>query len=440
MNTKRIISLFAVVLLCMVVPFTVSARSFEYEDFTVEIPDNMYIFTPQTSASDESWELAGITNPIEKLEMYTDADSGMNAVANFVSPGGDIDILLTIKASSDSLKLYNLADVSAEEYDKFISELGGEDDTISIVADKYEQAQVPFFSLSIEAKNSNDERIEERIYSTILNGNTIALDTFSVGTEVSGETMEVMASIANSFTVTKIIPPEEAVNTVDSTQTYIAIGLLLIVTLSIIGMVIFTRIQSIRDKKMKKKLADKLSEYRRAHGSSMMDENERMLYANSTDCSIKAIHEFSRYHAYVKNIAPMLVGIILSVVILVVALIFKSEWWLMLIAGALLAYYIYKLVTSANEIEKVQRRVYSRGVSQTAHYAFYSEVFKVSGIQSSQVYPYFQITDIRASEKYIYIYYGPENAYIINKSGFVAGASADEFLSFLKEKKKEQML
>ena len=96
-------------------------------------------------------------------------------------------------------------------------------------------------------------------------------------------------------------------------------------------------------------------------------------------------------------------------------------------------YYGYKIFNAPHVMEKTQRRVYDRGVSSTAHYAFYDEAFRVSGIQSASVFPYFQITDVRRHKQHLYLYYGPENAYMVDKNGFSKG-SYEEFVKFLAEK------
>ena len=49
------------------------------------------------------------------------------------------------------------------------------------------------------------------------------------------------------------------------------------------------------------------------------------------------------------------------------------------------------------------------------------------------MFPYFQITDIRRHKQHLYLYYGPENAYMVDKNGFSKG-SYEEFVKFLAEK------
>ena len=435
MKRSRIPALLLALVIVLAAPFTAAAKQWDYDDFTVEVPEDMYIFTPETSVSDPAWALAGITDPIETLNMYSGEEDGMNAIANFVSAGGDVNILVTRKASTNSQSVYNLGDLSDEEFDEFVSTLvGSEEESVTITADRYEHPEMPFFALSIDVDESAGTEMHERIYGTVLNGSAIAFTTYRQDTDITQEEMDVLDSIAQSFKVTKLVDKSE-LEAVDSFQVWGVIIFTGAVVLLIVGMIVFMKVRAGRDKKMKKQLADRLSEYRKTHGNGT-EASGTMLYANSTDCSNEAIRAFSIYHAYVKNILPIAIGIVMSIAILVVTVLFRtdSDWWLPLIAAALVVYYAYKLITASSNVEKVQRKVYSMGVSTTAHYAFYEDAYRVSGIQSPATFPYFQMTDVCVSKEYIYIYYGPDNAYIINRGSFLNGASDTEFIKFIKSK------
>lgn len=49
------------------------------------------------------------------------------------------------------------------------------------------------------------------------------------------------------------------------------------------------------------------------------------------------------------------------------------------------------------------------------------------------MFPYFQIVDVRKHGHYIYLYYGPENAYMVDQFGFSKGEFSD-FVKFISEK------
>jgi len=183
---------------------------------------------------------------------------------------------------------------------------------------------------------------------------------------------------------------------------------------------------------LKAKLAAQLTEYHKTHGDNEVIQGE-MLFANSTDCTKEAIHDFSMYQCYVKGLGSIVIGLFLCASALIVSFALNGEWWVKLLAVGVAVYYGYKIFNAPHVMEKTQRRVYDRGVSSTAHYAFYDEAFRVSGIQSASVFPYFQITDVRRHKQHLYLYYGPENAYMVDKNGFSKG-SYEEFVKFLAEK------
>ena len=119
------------------------------------------------------------------------------------------------------------------------------------------------------------------------------------------------------------------------------------------------------------------------------------------------------------------------------AFLIDAAWWMKLVAIAIAAYYAYKVIGMAATVEKIQRKVHGRGQSQTAHYTFYPEVFRVSGIQSASVIPYFQLTDLRRKGQYLYLYYGPDNAYMVDQYGFTQG-EFEEFVDFIQKSVQKQ--
>ena len=123
----------------------------------------------------------------------------------------------------------------------------------------------------------------------------------------------------------------------------------------------------------------------------------------------------------------------LCVVTVCAAFLIDSVWWMKLAAVAVTAYYAYKLIAMPGAVEKIQIKVHSQGMSKTAHYTFYNDVFRVSGIQSANVVPYFQLTEVRRCGQYLYLYYGPDNAYLVDDYGFQQGESRD-FEKFIRGK------
>ncbi len=208
--------------------------------------------------------------------------------------------------------------------------------------------------------------------------------------------------------------------------------LLVLLVLVVLVPIVYLPIKNKRDKRLKAKLAEQLTEYHKTHGDNDAVQGE-MRFVNSTECTKEAIHTFSYYQAYVKNVGSLIIGALLCISAFVVSFALDSEWWIKVLAVGVVVYYGYKIFNMPHALEKIQRRVYDRGVSSTAHYVFYDEAFRVSGIQSASVFPYFQITDVRKHGHYVYLYYGPENAYMVDQNGFALGQWED-FLKFISEK------
>ena len=119
--------------------------------------------------------------------------------------------------------------------------------------------------------------------------------------------------------------------------------------------------------------------------------------------------------------------------VLALAFTFDVTWWMKLAAVAVAVYFLYRAINMGTAVEKVQQKVFGRGVSSTARYTFFDEGFRVAGIQSASVYPYFQITTVRKHGHYLYLYYSQDNAYPVDQFGSTQG-EFEEFSRFISEK------
>lgn len=457
---RKITSLLLALLLVLAIPFAAGAKEWAAADFTVQVPEDFFIFTAETPASDPSWALAGVEDPASVLkllgveqqsfnlfDLFNIFGSGIsssespNGLADFIRKGGGADILVSRKQSADSQKIYSFQDASQAQRQAFVDKMTGtgeessgvpegeeSSDQVTTTGTLYNSAAVPFFKLVLEGSYEEQE-IHEVIYGTVLNGDAVSFHTFQSGKAISEETLATLESIVHSFAVTQIVEPAEIEP--DAGALLQAGLVLLLFVVLVLGIVIFVRVRSRREKTAKKRMAERLSAYHKTHGAEA--ETGVLRFANLTDCTNEAIHRFSIYQAYLKNIGMLLVSVVFLVFLVVLAVAVRAEWWVLLLVAALVVYYAYKIATAGSNVEKVQRKIYARGNTQTAKYAFYEEVFRVSGVQSASLYPYFQVLDMRVTKAYIYLYYGPENAYIVDRSGFATGTDA-EFICFMKQK------
>ena len=122
-------------------------------------------------------------------------------------------------------------------------------------------------------------------------------------------------------------------------------GLLVVLILVFLAPLIYFPIRNKRDKKQKALLTERLTEYHKTHGNNETIAGE-MLFANSTECTKEAIHTFSIYQAYIKNLGTLVVGALLCLVTLVISFLVDAEWWLKLLTFGVVVYYGYKIVSA----------------------------------------------------------------------------------------------
>lgn len=409
----------------LALPLSAAAETFATDDFSVEIPEGTTIFDSSTSVDDPSWALAGLADPQEQLDTLRE----MNGVALLVTEDGT-NVLIQQSESDTSQQIFSLKDLSQEDRDSFLDGLM-QSRTDEITIDKYyiDINGQPFYRVRVDGASDGTE-YHEVFYGTIINGYSLMFDIYGGDETVTQEQEDMLLGIAESVTFSEILEKPETTVTPEALFTTIAmLGLLVLV---ILVPVVYLPLKSRRDKRLKAKLAEQLTEYHKTHSDNDAVEGE-MRFANSTDCTKEAIHTFSIYQCYVKNVSSLVIGGLLCICAIVVSFAVDADWWIKLLTAAIVIYYAYKTFNMPHVMEKAQRRVFDRGVSSTAHYAFYDDVFRVSGIQSTSVFPYFQIMDVRKHGHYLYLYYGPENAYMVDQYGFSLGEWED-FQKFIAEK------
>ena len=85
-----------------------------------------------------------------------------------------------------------------------------------------------------------------------------------------------------------------------------------------------------------------------------------------------------------------------------------------------------------DKMNKSEIGVYKKARTREARYYFRADDFRITGIQSAALYPYFQILDAYESGGYFYLYYADERAYILKADCFTQG-SAEEFRNLLRK-------
>lgn len=412
--------------LVLALPFSAAAETFSTEDFTIEIPEGTYVFTPTTSTEDPNWAMAGVADPTTKLQTYQD----MHGIAELITQDGETSILIMQKQTDTTESIFSLRDLSEEDKEEFLDgtmQSKSED----ILVEKYyiDVNGQPFYRLRVDGSSEGMEYHEVQ-YATIINGYSLGFDIYGGDETVTQEQEDMLLGIVESVQFSEILPKPET--TVDTSDIVTTISLLVLLVLVILIPAVYFPIKSKRDKKLKARLADQLTAYHKEHGDNETILGD-MLFANSTDCTKEAIHTFALYQSYIKNVGSLVIGAFLCLATLICSFALDADWWIKLLAVGIVVYYGYKIFNMPHTLEKVQRKVFDRGVSSTAHYAFYDEAFRVSGVQSASMFPYFQITDVRRHSHYLYLYYGPDNAYLVDQFGFSVGEWED-FVKFISQK------
>lgn len=428
---KKCALVLAVLLLAALLPVGAAAETWTGEDFTFEVPDGFYQFTPSTPQDDPSWALAGVGDVDAKLKEFNE----MNVLAEFLPKEAGKSFSLQKKASDYSESVFDLRLLDEEGREKVL------DDIISSNSDrlKLEKTWFPsggylFYRVQLDLAPEEDggsNEAHELIYGTIINGYALNFHMYSSEGAIAAEEAALLEDVVRSVQFTRILDKPEP----DPREAQGALLVLVLLLAAVAVPLIYMPLKGKSDKKKKAKLAAQLSQYHKTHGPNQVEGE--LLFANDTDCTKEAIHQFSMYQALVKNIGELIFGTLMCLLMLCAAFLIDTEWWMKLAAVAVSAYYVFKLISMPASVEKIQQKVYGRGPSQTAHYAFYPGAFRVSGIQSTSVIPYFQLTGIRRKGQYLYLYYGPDNAYMVDQYGFTKG-DFESFAKFIAEKAKAE--
>ncbi len=421
---KKLVSLFLALLMLGALPMAALAETWGDADFTLQPPEGAYHLGPELPEDDALWALAGVADPAGELQNYAKA----GVLAQFVTQDGTV-ITVMKKESDINQSVYDLNLLTEEEKQQFMGRLGESEDDLHVDKGWYTVGDRLFYWLRLDLLGDNP--MYELAYGTIVNGYAINIDLYSMGEPITPQQEETLLAVVDSLRITRVTE-KPAPQPVDVASTVL---LLLLLLAAVAVPLIYIPLKGKADKKRKARLAEQLSEYHRTHGADQADGE--VLFVNDTDCTKEAIHTFSVYQAYVKNIGEVIFGGVMCLVMVSTAFLIDAAWWMKLVAIAIAAYYAYKVIGMAATVEKIQRKVHGRGQSQTAHYTFYPAVFRVSGIQSASVIPYFQLTDLRRKGQYLYLYYGPDNAYMVDQYGFTQG-EFEEFVDFIQKSVQKQ--
>lgn len=427
-------SLFFVFLFIFGASISASAATTSYQvpqvALNLELPEGSFVFTPATADDDPSWKEAGLESAVKYKTEYNQ----LGTLAHFSANGGKTNVYLGKKESDTTRGHFSLATMTKEELEKFLAQFNSEEEgMMSSKAVVYNHPQTPFFQVEIRSTVTEGDLGEvgnEYIYFTIINGYTVSFTSYDKQ-EISAETKLYMKNLVDSVKFTEILEKPKA-DPAAVQQALWSIGIILAFIALIIAVVVINRINRRRRKNATRRLADQLSQYRQERAGKEAQRGEP-LFENSTEHSDAAVRVFSKYYIYVKKPIASVVSIAIAALGTAVSIWAGGEWWMSLLVAAVAVFCTFKFVTAGTNMEKAQKRVYSKLRSRTAKYSFYPDEFTISGMQSTGSYPYFQITEVDEWKDYFYIYFGEGNAHYVSKNSFTKG-NAQEFKKFIVEK------
>lgn len=441
MKAKRKIALTLGLVLALSLPLGVFAesqadarRTFSGDDYTFTIPELLTHDMAGVEANDSLWALVGVTDGQDQVE----ENEEHGVVADLYSSTGEMNVKVMSRQNDATMDIFDLKQMSEEEKEEFLEQLlVVNTDEITLDRKYLDINGQPFYYLRTDGTLGDYGEAHEITCGTIFNGHTLNFNIHSAGAGFSPALEETFDALVHSVQITKTLTPEEAaaLNAPEPMELRDYIPILIVcgfLVLVVLAPLVYIPVHRKLEKKRKAVMGKRLSEFERIHREQDWDPGE-LRFANATDCTREAIHSFSLYHAYIKQMASVILGVAICAAVLVVVFVFQMEWWYKLIALGVTVYFGYRVVNMPRMVEKVQRKVMGQEMSLTAQYAFYEKAFRVSGNQPAILYPYFRITSVRTFGHYAYLYYGADNAYLVDRYGMSVG-EWEAFLRFIREK------
>ncbi len=424
-------SIFAKVLtfclaMTIIFSFNVAAETTSYDipntHATIEIPDGIYLFETDMPADHPSWQDAKVLNP----QLVLDEANENLSTAILVTNDGKTVIYINRKTSSSIQEHEDYNNLSDEELENIVTgyTYTNEEYEVVSVATLVDFNSNDFIKVDTQALSAYGETVYEVSYFTItadysLNFNYNSMEP--IPTEVTDIIEEVGATIT--------FDPER-IPKIDLTQSLTVIILTAILIIFAVAFFIVNHKFAQNKKKENRRITESLANYRKNRPST---KNESTIFSNTTKYTDKAIKTFARYHCFVNKIKLPIISYIFSVLLIMLFILSSADWFFMAVIVAGLGFFTFKLLTSPTKIEKALRRQYQSMSSKTTRYTFTENEFSTVGIENGEYHPYFIIISVRETEDYIYLYYGEQNCYIVDKNNFTKG-TLEEFKAYIEKK------
>lgn len=444
--SKRILSLLCAVMLVIgcVAPSFAAGTTYTIDEMnlTVELPDDLYVFEQSdfnVLNPHPDLEKAGFTDVQDQLKLMQDYNIYLTAV----SQDQQLQINLAKKESSTTQSVFDLSTLTDEEFEQFLDTMreedGQQDETLKeYTVERYnDQPERPFFQIRLKVDSEETGEMEELCYVTVVNGFSVTVDGVAKGS-MTQEQADLLKTIADSVHITEVQEKPE-IKLDGEALISLLFPLLLIVVLIVVGIVL--RIRRGRALKERRRLADMLSDYRRtqkkleeeAAAAGTPLEEPQALLRNTTAYNEEVAHAFVRFHFSRRRLGLMIGYGLFALLILAAVFLVDAEWYMKLIFFAAAVFLVVWMCLMPGKLFNNVMATFKKSRVKENEYTFREDDFRIAGIQSASVYPYFQITRAYETGKYFYLYFGEEQAYYIAKDGFTVG-DADGLRELLKRK------
>lgn len=440
---KRLVCTLLMAVFAVSLALPVCAETMEVEipelNMTIQLPDDMYVFTQDLDITDPKVSEAGITDVYETKKFYQDNNIYLNAVAKDQS----YQVIVSKKENDSTREIYDFTIAEDEQIQSLITEMETSfeqgEGIDSYELSRYDTNGRPYIKMLLNITDQEGKK-HELNYTTIVNGYSVVVDTYGEG-ELTQAQEELVKSIVDTAEYTLVEKPE-TIEMAPVAAFLVVAGPILLIVLMILIPSLYSRHKQKEQKKRRAIMGERLIAYRKeqqakeeaARQAGVPLEQPPILFQNVTEFTDDAIKEFCYFHCVRRKIVSQvfffLVGIVCCIVCFVAG---GSEWFTRVLLFALGVFCIVYPFYAPYKMTRNSQNSYRKYPSRVAHYYFRSEDFRLSGIQSSTVYPYFQVAKAYETKNYFYLYFGEEQAYYVKKSEFIKGDPA-EFRKFLKEK------
>ncbi len=416
----------------------------------VTIPDSMYVFQKdQFSLSDPDISKAGITD----LNEFSEKFSKYNLLLDAISEDATLEIGFYKKETEETQSYYNLQDMTEEEYEEFLKKMEPdaayqEENNLSMQVENYDHPETRFFVTRIEAEKSEayNHSISEICYATIINGYTLTVDAVVLDAKISPDQEALIKQIVDTIEITKLIDKSEAaqLSTQLTPQDYFTVFGSLILMVGVVVALIVSRASRKKAERNRRLLADKLAQYRfeeqekqekAAEEGRTLPEPETIC-SNKTEYSEAAVRSFVSYHFGRRKMPTLIIYTVVALVFILFAAFSNMDVVMRVLMAALGIIILGWECMMPNKLKKAQMALLKSSQNKYNEYYFHKKDFRITGMQSSALHPYFQIIYLGENKEYFFLYFGEQTAYFVSKEGFT-NTDADSFRDFIRERIKQ---